>query len=325
MLANFATRTGIVRALEALPTRDGVLIVNHHRVGDRDACPYDRNVFAASAEFFEEQVGYIKRNYPVILPRELAELWESGKRLRRMHAMITFDDGYADNYEVAFPILKAHGVAGVFFLISSYAGTTATSWWDEIAYLVRNTPKQRLVFHEPVERTFSLQDRERAIYEVLALYKSPHNQDPELFLEKLREQAEVSVSADERKFMSWEQAREMSSSGMEMGSHTHTHRILSKLSPDEQLEELSTSKRIIEQQLGKEVVSLAYPRGKRDAFDRTTEEMARRAGYKIAFSFDGGINGATHASMYDVKRIEPHMHSAMFRFDLATQSHGIVI
>src|SRR5437588_9548887 len=122
MLANLATRAGVVRVLESMPTRDGVLIVNHHRVGDKNACVYDRGVFAASAELFDEQVAYIKRNYPIILPHELAEMWAGGKRLRRMHAMITFDDGYADNYEVAFPILKNHGVSGVFFLITSYVG-----------------------------------------------------------------------------------------------------------------------------------------------------------------------------------------------------------
>ena len=326
MLANLATRSGVLRAIEAMPTRDGVLIVNHHRVGDKNACVYDRGVFAASTELFAEQVAYIKRNHPTILPRELAEMWASGKRLRRMHAMITFDDGYADNYEVAFPILKNHGVSAVFFLITSYVGTPATSWWDEIAYLVRMTNKDTLVFHAPVEVTLPLHDRDAAIKQVLGLYKSPQNQEPEAFLARLREQTEVTLPSGTRNFMGWEQATEMAANGMEIGSHTHTHRILSKLSPDEQFEELTTSKRVLEEHLGSEVVSLAYPRGKRDAFDRTTEEMARRAGYKIAFSFDGGVNGPSKAhSMFDVKRIEPRSESAMFRLEVAMLSRGIAI
>ncbi|GAC1652214.1 MAG: hypothetical protein NVS9B15_12720 [Acidobacteriaceae bacterium] len=259
----------------------------------------------------------MKRRIPVILPRELVELTQKGKRLTRMHAMFTFDDGYQDNYEVAYPILKDQGIAAVFFLISSYLGTNTLSWWDEIAYLARKSPRDALQLTVPIQRTVRLDDREQAIWELLAIYKSPANTNPEAFLQEIREQTNVALPSSQAQFMTWQQAAELAQAGMEVGSHTHTHRILSKLSAEEQLQELQVSKSTLESRLGIEVCSLAYPRGKRDAFDQTTEQMAAAAGYKIAFSFYGGVNRDCTAAPFDVKRVQPAPDMPMFRTEAA--------
>ena len=172
-----------------------------------------------------------------------------------------------------------------------YAGTNIVPWWDEIAYLVRNTQKQRLALTVPVPFEITLaEDREAAIHAVLKHYKRSDNHDGEQFLAELRAQAECAIPSTDRRFLNWEEAREMQAGGMTIGSHTATHRILSQLTPEEQTVELAQSKQEIEKQLGVEVSTLAYPVGTRGAFDETTQKIALQAGYKMCFSFYNGLN-----------------------------------
>jgi peptidoglycan/xylan/chitin deacetylase (PgdA/CDA1 family) len=89
--------------------------------------------------------------------------------------------------------------------------------------------------------------------------------------------------------------------GMAIGSHTHTHRVLSQLDYEQQSCELKESKSILSQQLKIATFTLAYPVGARTSFSGRTAEIARDLGYSAAFSYYGG-NNAGLVSPYDVKR-----------------------
>jgi peptidoglycan/xylan/chitin deacetylase (PgdA/CDA1 family) len=106
-----------------------------------------------------------------------------------------------------------------------------------------------------------------------------------------------------RRFLSWDEAREMIGGGMAIGSHTHSHQVLSQLEPERQLEELSRSRAILKEQLGTEADALAYPVGRKASFTDRTQMLARDAGYRAAFSFHGGTNLPGKTSPYDVNRI----------------------
>ena len=139
---------------------------------------------------------------------------------------------------------------------------------------------------------------------ILGLYKQPGNSDPARFIQELKEEAK----GDEpptilRRFLNWDEAREMSGGGMAIGSHTHSHHVLSQLEPDQQREELSKSRAILKEQLGLEADVLAYPVGGRTSFTEQTQMSAHEAGYRAAFSFYGGTNLPGNTSRYDVRRI----------------------
>jgi peptidoglycan/xylan/chitin deacetylase (PgdA/CDA1 family) len=91
--------------------------------------------------------------------------------------------------------------------------------------------------------------------------------------------------------------------GMAIGSHTHSHQVLSQLEPQQQYEELSNSRTILKEQLGTAADALAYPVGARTSFTSQTQQAARDAGYRIAFSFFGGINLRGQTRPHDVRRI----------------------
>lgn len=95
----------------------------------------------------------------------------------------------------------------------------------------------------------------------------------------------------------------MTGGGMAIGSHTHSHTVLSQLDPERQYEELSKSRAIIKKHLGADADTIAYPVGVRTSFTGQTQKLAREAGYRAAFSFYGGTNLRGITNPYDVNRV----------------------
>ncbi len=320
-ISQVLSQSGLLRAFELLPSRPGIVIFSHHRIGDRSACDYNQDLISATAEQFDYQLAYIKQHIPTLLPHELAELIAKKKQLTRLHAIITFDDGYLDNYTHAFPLLQQHGVRAVFFLISSFVGTSCLPWWDEIAYLVRQTSQKSLSLDCDGVRHVDLNgSREYAIHKLVAAFKSEENRDPATFMQRLRNEAEVPAPAPQRRFIDWQEAKEMAAAGMEIGAHTHTHPLLSRLSSSEQRIELQESKALIERNLGIPVTSLAYPNGSPKDFTEETRRIAQDVGFTAAFSFYGGVNPPSGGEPFNMLRRAPKAQPAEFRTELALMS-----
>jgi len=321
MLAGACLKLGIVAALEALPARPGLLVLTYHRVGDASGCCYDRGVFSASASEFDNQLTHLKRVFHMATLEEVLWLAAHPEKFRRPELLITFDDGYRDCYDTAFPVLKSHGVQATFFLVSSFVGTDHLPWWDTIAYIVRNTRQSTISLRRPYPVSFTIDGSADAVLvNVLRLYKSPATTDPELFIADLSEACEVDAPAGaaERVFLDWNQSREMLAGGMAFGSHTHSHRLLGKLPPKEQMDELATSRAILCRELGTKPQSVAFPVGSRDAFTAETMAAAREAGYQVAFSHYGGFNHSGRFNTHDVRRISVRPYDSRARFRMRT-------
>ncbi|MDE1178174.1 MAG: polysaccharide deacetylase family protein [Edaphobacter sp.] len=314
LAAEALRRTGALSLLEHMRSKPGLLIVTHHRVGNAAASRFDRAIFSASADAFDRQVKYFKRHLSVIGGEELEAIAAGRQKLTRMHVAFTFDDGYVNDYRTTFDILKANDCTGSFFLVPEYVGTATVPWWDEIAYLVRNTARTSLSLTYPAPLTVTIgTDREAAIVAVLRHYKLPSNHDGNILLEQLREQAGCELPHVGRRFITWEEAREMRAAGMTIGSHTQTHRLLGQLTPEEQHWELAESKRVIEENIGAPVTSVAYPVGIRGAFDEHTERITRELGYNVGFSFYGGVNTPEHMQPTNLLRISTNPDWLLFR------------
>jgi peptidoglycan/xylan/chitin deacetylase (PgdA/CDA1 family) len=291
LLATTLQKLGILRVLELYKSKPCLLIISHHRIGKASHTLFDREVFSATEDEFDLQLKYFKKYSHILSGVELEDLVFRKTPLKRMYVAITFDDGYLDNYTTAFDILRANDCTAAFFLISQYVGTSYIPWWDEIAYLVRNTKKQKITLQNPVPLTVTLDPgREAAIHTVLSHYKRPDNHKSNDLLAELREQADCALPQPERRFLSWAEARQMKEAGMDIGSHTCSHPILRQVSPERQLWEMEQSKKDIEENLGGKVTTLAYPVGTLSSFDGSTEQLASSLGYTMCFSFYGGIN-----------------------------------
>ena len=308
LLARGLLWSGATVLTRTLPERDVLLVLNYHRIAVPDGDPFDPGVFSATCEQFYEQIAYLKRRVSLVTLQEAMAFVEGAEPSapRRCRVLITFDDGYLDNYQVAFPILKSLGVQGVFFLVTSLVGSSHVPWWDHIAYVLRTAQQRRFLLRYPVDLAVDLDAKgfTQSLNDVLRLYKKPSNTDPVRFISELQQEAKGEEPPRRlRRFLDWSEAREMVSGGMAIGSHTHSHAVLTQLGPEQQRFEIGQSRQLLSSELGIQAEALAYPVGSTASFSDGTQQVARDAGYRVAFSTHGGTNRPGATRRYDVKRV----------------------
>lgn len=308
LLARGLFWSGATFVLGQLPERDVLLVLNYHRIGNPDDDPFDPGVFSATGDQLSEQISYLKRHVSVVNLDEALAFVDGGvdDKTRRCRVLITFDDGYLDNYEIAFPILRSNGVQGVFFLATSMVGSCCVPWWDHIAYLMKTARRRRFNLRYPADLVVDVDENgmTKSLRDVLSLYKRPRNTDPARFIREFSEEARgEDLPGTLRRFLNWDEAREMIGGGMAIGSHTHSHHVLSQLEPERQRDELAQSRALLREQLSIEADALAYPVGNTTSFSDQTQQIARETGYRAAFSFHGGTNLPGVARRYDIKRV----------------------
>ena len=304
-VAAYAGRCGFNRLVSHLPKRNLLLVLNYHRIGDWTRSPYDPGAFSATDEELDRQIRFLKLHTNCVTLDDVIALAEQRTVPRDPWTLVTFDDGYRDNYQRAFPILRSHGVQGVFFLPTSLIGTRTLPWWDRLAYMINTCGKPKLTLNYPYQQEFDckggrLRD---ALMRILRLYKMP-GVEPGPLMEALEEACGVAPPLEhrERCFMSWNELNEMAAAGMALGAHSHRHQIMSNLNSDAQFQEAIESKRSIEQHTGVAVKAFAYPDGTRASFSTDTIAALKRAGYRAAFSFYGGVNRRPGIEPFDIRR-----------------------
>ena len=283
------------------------VVLAYHRVGDRSATPFDPGMVSADADALETQIRHFQKRHRIVGLDEALEIASQRRAPRGAAILLTFDDGYLDNYEVALPVLKATGVEAVFFLVSGFLNGTALPWWDEIAWLVRTARERRFEFSwgEGV-RTLDLRNAspEAAIGKVLELYKAASAKDAGRIIETLRDGSKDGpVQPPPRLLCGTLEAKALHEAGMTIGAHSHTHPVLARLSEEAQARELTLSRSILEQTIGTTVDVMAYPVGGPKDFNAGTRAAARAGGYRAAFSCHGGFNRAGRADLFNIKRV----------------------
>ncbi|MGA9422485.1 MAG: polysaccharide deacetylase family protein [Rhodanobacteraceae bacterium] len=314
-LAAFIGKVGMRGILAKCLPAKGIVGLNYHRIGDGSRSNLDRGLWSATRESFDQQLAYLKRNCDVIAP---ADIDEARKDARSLHVLVTFDDGYRDNYEVAFPALQRHGIPATFFIATGFIDQPRLPWWDEIAAIVRFSPRDTLELDgwlsEPLP--IRLGERQQTIETLLALYKSLPTARAKSFIHDLRASAAAPTTqpAAERLWMTWDMIRDLAAHGMTIGGHTVNHVVLANASREEQRREISACTQRIEHEVGLPVRYLAYPVGGRDTFNADTLECLRQAGIRYAFSYYGGYATA-ESHPYDMPRMamEPYIDREWFR------------
>ena len=203
-----------------------VMILNYHKVDNMNIS------LSVLPDDFAAQMDYLKRNdYHTITTNELYASLAGEADLPENPVLITFDDGYKDNYQNAYPILKKYGFKATVFVVTSFMGT-------------------------------------------------------------------------QQNYLTWEQAREMDANGIDIESHTVTHKSMTELSDDELRAELVNSKKAIEDHLGKQVDYIAYPTG---TYNLHIAQLVKDAGYKAAFTIKYG-NVDKASNLYALERV-PIFHT----------------
>jgi peptidoglycan/xylan/chitin deacetylase (PgdA/CDA1 family) len=282
----------------------GVLCLNYHRIGDGRSSIFDRGLWSATPEGFDRQLRWLKAHLDVISPADLPHVL----RVKRgRHVVLTFDDGYEDNYTAAYPILRAHRLQATFFVATGFIDEPRLPWWDEIAWMVRRSERRSVALpaYMPAPISFDEPDRAGAVRALLWTYYRLPTAGTGQFLDALGEatgSGRYGARSVERVWMTWDMLREMRAGGMTIGGHTVNHPILSRMPREEQWKEISGCGRRLEEELGDPMRIFSYPAGQRDSFNSDTRECLREAGVQTAFTYSGGFRRLSQWDDYDVPR-----------------------
>ncbi len=271
-----------------LITRRSALILTYHRFsgGDEDG--------KTSARQFAEQLEYLAAHYQVVSLARMVELMNRQEPLPPGLAAITIDDGYDDAYHIAYPMLRRHGFPASLFVVADFTDGRSWIWTDKARYLTREASPQWLTVKiDGDELWLELNgdaSRSDASERINSILKRLPDETKEEAVGRLAQALDVmlpNLPPEEFRPVTWEQAREMDVNGIEIGSHTMTHPILTNISDERLRRELYESKLRLEEALGRQVEQFCYPNGDND--ERVQCEVAR-AGYRVAVTCVGGLN-----------------------------------
>jgi peptidoglycan/xylan/chitin deacetylase (PgdA/CDA1 family) len=313
VLKSLLIRLSGYEAYKWITRKNGLYCFNYHRIGDCTLTPFDPNIYSCTVEQFRKQLQLIKKYFHVITLDEAILLTENKLPLDKRYALITFDDGYIDNYIEAYPVLKEEEINAVFFIPTDYVGSGLIPWWDEIAWILKNTSKKEFSFAGKGTIYLNALVLDNVIRKFLTLIKSdPRTMDEKMLELRTKLDCEYIVDPkDASLFVSWDQIKEMKSGGMTIGSHTCSHRILTHIDKENQLLELAQSKLYLEQHLGCNIDSVAYPVGQSNTFNDEICEMTKKLNYKIAFTFTNAVNDLPIGNPYKVSRLGIDNHPSL--------------
>jgi peptidoglycan/xylan/chitin deacetylase (PgdA/CDA1 family) len=289
--------------------RTQLLLLGYHRVIPlAEGHAGDMELISATPQEFAWQMEYLRERFEPVTFAEIADALDGNGALPKRAVSVTFDDGFADVYEHAFPILRRLAMPATVFVSTGYVDRPQPFWFDLVAWLMGQAPPRSVGIvpgAEPMPTEDSGHSRAAATYTVLKWLKSCDDRDRMAAVEALCAQFPDAVLKARTMLgrpLTWDEIREMSASTVEFGSHTVSHCCLTKVSPEQLDEELVDSKLRLERETRKPVTALAYPFGGRGAFNGTVIEAARRAGYRVATSYVPGVNDWKSADRFGLLR-----------------------
>ena len=272
-------------------------IVGYHRVvedferGARRSIPS----MLIGRDMLGRHLDWIGRRFDLVPLDEIGTDRERRRRLRRPAAAVTFDDGYRDFYDLAFPILKEKGIPAAVFVVTSLVGGARPPLFERLYLaLVRAGDKgaspggrlQRILPALGIEARMleGAPPRDPFLLTRRLLEGMPRD-DLTLVVETLEKEVGVDEKEQaERGPLDWPMLLEMRRAGVTIGSHTRRHALLPVESPARVQEETLGSRRDLEERLGPGVDHFSYPNG---SFDAATVEAVREAGYRFAYTSCG--------------------------------------
>lgn len=265
--------------------------------------------FEMHASRFDQICGWIKSWFRV-LPLDKAVEHLKGGTLPARSLAITFDDGYADNYEVAAPILKRHGLSATFFIATGYLDG-GRMWNDTIIEAIRKSRVSTIslgdlgIFpnHPTAIPLESIEDKQKAIDILVGKVKYVAGPERDQLASAIARQC--AVEPPTHIMMKSSQVIAMRQLGMGIGAHTVSHPILATLDASEVRREISESKTYLESLLQEDIKLFAYPNGKPDQdYLARDPEIIRELGFDAAFTTAWGAVDS-QSDMMQLPRFTP--------------------
>jgi len=261
---------------------------------------------------FEEQVKYLSGHHRVIPMRELLNHLENHDQPPDHTVILTFDDGYDSNYELAYPVLKKYGLPAEIYVTTDFAEGKDDLWPDRLEYtLGRGKSFDGEIRDGDITarmNTCSLDNRLETLENIKALFKRMPQENRARLLEKIENKLDARLDQEkavpsEYLPLTWEKISEMVRSGLvSIGSHGRSHVILARCGPARMRDEVTASKRIIEKKTARPCDTFAYPNGQIGDFNEITRALLKEQNFRCALSAVRGYNDSD-SDIFALKRI----------------------
>jgi peptidoglycan/xylan/chitin deacetylase (PgdA/CDA1 family) len=318
----------IASGMGCIRHRGRVVILTYHRVVS-DHMVRDEHIqpgMYVRGQSFEAHVTFLRRRFTIISLDELLDLWRTNRlKSDQSYCVITFDDGWKDNYQFAFPVLMKYRIPATIFLATEFIGTSRWFWPDQMMLLLENSR----------QHTTSQADR-KAVSTILAetigvmlsaadgIYRRVESGDPiglddviefckkveaekvHQIIDRLSHALHMDLPTH-RVLLNWDEVREMARKGITFGSHSVSHRIMTQIPLSDVKMELIDSKKTMLEQGVKPVPVFCYPNGN---FDQDIQELVRESGYLAAVGCEVGLELDRPKDLFALKRISVHEDSS---------------
>lgn len=275
------------------------------------------------ADTFEWQMQELK-GWNVMTLGEYLQLMSLAQKLPPYIVILTMDDGYKDFYDIAYPILKRNGLKATLFPTVNFV-EGGWLWWDRLTYVLQQTHNKEYVFifnSKSFNLRMTTKEEVLTSWELLSNYCIKIKTDDKWnLIIKLENELNVDVPLippDELSSVTWQQLKEMSENGIEIGSHTLTHSILSRIQNMALLDkEINEAKVKIELKINKPVFSFCYPNGKKEDINKSIVRQIKKAGYK------GAVTTIPYGDGYFDPYMLPRMGAGTDKTDFLWKLYGM--
>ncbi|MEW6050252.1 MAG: polysaccharide deacetylase family protein [Candidatus Zixiibacteriota bacterium] len=298
------------------------MILMYHRVVEdiRSRTEYTQAGINISLAAFEKQMAFLAKEYSVVPLGQLVAHLQQGTPLPRRALVITFDDGWRDNFTLAYPILKKYDLPATIFVSTDFIESAEKFWFLRVGFYLEEGKLTTAQLADVLQELYGDNGGEQHGKTVTRDYLEWVASDHDRFMEALKELDQKNLRRalgelmcrsrltddkwpDRRWTLSWDDIRAMDPSLIEIGSHARSHQILTQMSSAEIRRELVESKLLIEEKTGRPVTSIAYPNGDHN---EEVRRLARETGYHCGIATHNPEGTALMRDIYALQRVGVH-------------------
>jgi peptidoglycan/xylan/chitin deacetylase (PgdA/CDA1 family) len=244
-----------------------------------------------SSDLFRKQMNVIAREYNPVSIADVYSFLRGEKQLPRRAVAVTFDDGYADNLEVAEPVLAGLGIRATFYVAVGSVDSRKLPWPARLRYAFYQSKKNSWLSGDGITWPFTtFEHRDRAFLAACDACCQLAGEPQEDFVKRIERELESEMPTDSKQLMmKWDQVRELARRGHIIGSHTVTHPNMAYVNDAALRSEFVDSKRRLEEELAAPATHFCYPRPAMSAhWSERTVDASREAGYQTAATLTSG-------------------------------------
>jgi peptidoglycan/xylan/chitin deacetylase (PgdA/CDA1 family) len=285
--------SGLIKYAELKNVRALIILCYHRVLPSERKYAYFNPDLAVTPETFHEHCRILKERYEVLPLSSAVKILEKSSNSNRPVVVMTFDDGYQDNYEYAFPVLDKYKLSSTIFPIVDLIGSDLPPWYDRLArafnmWLTKTDRREEGYIQRIIECDIRSVGYRSAVRKLLSHAKKMLPSQRKEWVIKMESLAGAEPEKNrEDRVMDWQQLKEMHDAGHEIGSHSCTHEILTLLDTSSLQYEVIHSRQVLQNRLNTAIRSFCYANG--DTDDRVRNCIAA-AGYECAVTTIPGNN-----------------------------------